>query len=280
MRFVRTLCVLLTLGAVPVHAAPDPMEQVQQGYEHAQKHDYATAIKIVTPIAETGHGMAQYFLATLYEGGFGYKPAKLGEARVWLERAAEGGLMQAQASLGDKYYDGVGLPQDFAQAMKWYKLSAAQNFAPPQNTLGEMYELGRGVPEDPRIAFSYYIKAAENGLALAQVNVGRMYATGSGVSKDNEMAIDYFLMAARQKSAAAAIWLGSAYETGSGVKKDLVQAYMWTLLANKHADLRQSPADFSSGLGAILDNLRYNMTPEQVAQAEKLAAEWKPEQKK
>lgn len=280
MRFVRTLCLLLTLGAVPVLAAPDPMEEVQRGYERAQKQDYDAAIKIVTPIAESGHGMAQYFLATLYEGGFGYRPPKLGEARVWLERAAEGGLMLAQASLGDKYYDGRGLPQDYAQAMKWYKLSAAQGFAPPQNTLGEMYELGRGVPADARIAFSYYIKAAEGGLALAQVNVGRMYAMGSGVTKDDEMAVDYFHMAANQKSAAAAIWLGSAYETGSGVKKDLVMAYMWTLIANKHADLRQSPADFASGLGAILDNLKYNMTPEQVAEAEKRAAEWKPEVKK
>lgn len=280
MHFVRTLCVLLTLSAAPVLAAADPMTEVQRGYESAQNHDYDTAIKIVTPIAESGHGMAQYFLATLYEGGFAYKPPKLGEARVWLERAAEGGLMLAQASLGDKYYDGRGVPQDYVQALKWYKLSADQGFAPPQNTLGEMYELGRGVPEDPRTAFSYYEKAAASGLALAQVNTGRMYALGSGVTKDDMRAVDYFRMAANQRSAAAAIWLGSAYETGSGVNKDLVMAYMWTLLANKNADLRQTPADFSSGLGAILDNLKYNMSPDQVARAEKLAAEWKPEPKK
>ena len=275
MRFVLILCAFIFTVIGPVHAA-DQKAEGARGLEAASKKDFDTAFKILTPLAEKGDGLAQYYLATIYEGGFGYKPPKLGEAYVWLQRAAEGGLMQAQASLGDKFYDGHGVPQDYAAALKWYRLSADQGFPPPQNTLGEMYELGRGVDEDPAAALKYYLLAADSGLARAQVNVGRMYGMGSGTAKDYETAVKYFQMAANQRNAAGAIWLGSAYETGSGVHKDRVQAYMWNLLAEKFADLRDSPANFQSGIGVILENLRYNMNSDDVARAEALAKAWTP----
>ena len=46
------------------------------------------------------------------------------------------------------YYNGQGVPQDYAQAVNWYRKAADQGDANAQRNLGNMYEDGRGVPRD------------------------------------------------------------------------------------------------------------------------------------
>jgi len=43
------------------------------------------------------------------------------------------------------YYNGEGVPQDYAVAMKWYRLAAEQGHAKAQYNLGVMYYNGEGV---------------------------------------------------------------------------------------------------------------------------------------
>ena len=40
------------------------------------------------------------------------------------------------------YYNGEGVPQDYAESVKWYRLGAEQGDADAQNNLGFMYERG------------------------------------------------------------------------------------------------------------------------------------------
>ena len=56
------------------------------------------------------------------------------------------------------------------------------------------------------------------------------------------------------------------YERGDGVPKDYVQAYMWYILGAASGAHRGS---------ARKNALAEQMTPEQIAEAEKLAQEWK-----
>ncbi len=76
----------------------------------------------------------------------------------------------------------------------------------------------------------------------------------------------WYRRAAEQEHAGARYYLGRAYVDGQGVKKDLVLAHMWLALA---ADQNYENA------GGILKWLADQMTPAQIAEAERLAREWK-----
>ena len=65
----------------------------------------------------------------------------------------------------------------------------------------------------------------------------------------------------------AQLALGESYALGEGVRQDFVQAYLWFSLAAVHGE----PAILK-----FRDMVARKMTPAQIAEAEKLAREWKP----
>ena len=94
-----------------------------------------------------------------------------------------------------------------------------------------MYYEGYGVPKDYAEAAKWTRKAADFGLFEAQFNLGLMYFNGRGVPEDYVEAAKWMRKAAEQGSASAQYLLGLDYATGDGVPKDTVTAYMWTNLA-------------------------------------------------
>ena len=46
--------------------------------------------------------------------------------------------------LGESYYNGRGVVQDFAEGIKWYKQSAEKGQVEAQETLGGLYFFGKG----------------------------------------------------------------------------------------------------------------------------------------
>jgi len=97
--------------------------------------------------------------------------------------------------------------------------------------------------------------------------MGAMYSMGQGVPKDNGEAVKWFLKAADQELAEAQYDLGVMYSIGQGVPKDYVQAYMWFDLAGEQGYLEAQN---------YRDELAKMMNPAQVAEAKRLAKEWKP----
>jgi TPR repeat protein len=77
-----------------------------------------------------------------------------------LREPAAAGDAQAQFALANRYFYGVGVPQDYSQALLWYNKSANQGFAPAQNLLGYMYQHKFGVPRDYKRALAYYRSTA------------------------------------------------------------------------------------------------------------------------
>ena len=55
-----------------------------------------------------------------------------------LRARAEQGDADAQANLGLMYYNGEGVPQDYAEAVRWFRLAAEQGDADAQYNLGVM----------------------------------------------------------------------------------------------------------------------------------------------
>ena len=275
-KFTAAFALFLLLAGAPAHAQTDGADVTNA----LAKRDYATAFKILTPLAEAGDDQACLLLSTLEGGGFGYATPHTDAALKWLTCAANGGNREAQMTLGDRYNDGLWTKQDYTEAAKWYRKAADQRLAPAQVVLGQMYQLGRGVGEDQKEALKLYLTAAGQGLALAQTDVGIMYATGLGTTRDIPTAIKYFRLAADQYDVQAAIWLGSAYETGAGVQKDLTIAYMWNLIGQKNADTKaRGPMPvmpLPTGFAVILDNLGRKMTPAEIQLAHQMAERWKP----
>ncbi len=91
-----------------------------------------------------------------------------------------------------------------------------------------------------------------------------------GGLQDYEEAILSYRRAADQGDARAQYNLGEMYMLGRGVPQDYTQAYVWVALAAAHGDEKAT---------GIRDYLESVMTPEQIAEAQRLAREWKPKGK-
>jgi TPR repeat protein len=96
-----------------------------------------------------------------------------------------------------------------------------------------------------------------------------MYRHGDGVPQDYDEALKWFRMAASQGHASSQSNLGFMYRDGEGVPQDYVQAHMWFNLAAVATKDRYMIAKYR-------DELAEKMTPAQIAEAQKLAREWKP----
>jgi len=107
---------------------------------------------------------------------------------------------------------------------------------------------------------------AEQGDTSAQNNLGLMYGNGQGVPQDYQEAVRWFRLAAEQGFALAKNNLGAMYIDGKGVSTDYIQAYLWMTLA---AEQGFGPAK------ELLETLQKKMTPDQIAEAQRLAREWK-----
>ena len=111
---------------------------------------------------------------------------------------------------------------------------------------------------------------AEQGEAEAQWFLGSMYYQGKGVPQDDQEAVRWYWQAADQGDAYAQNTLGYMYEHGRGVPRNYVRAYMWASLAAAQGD-----EDAAQGL----EKLEKKMTPDRIAEAQRLARKWKPKGK-
>jgi TPR repeat protein len=109
--------------------------------------------------------------------------------------------------------------------------------------------------------------ADQGGNAIAQYNLGLMYAQGRGVPENQAEALKWFRLAADRGNIDAQTRLGLMYRFGQAVPQDYVRAHMWFSLAAVQGGVSgQAPAREISKL----------MTPAQIAEAQKLAHEWRP----
>ncbi|RXK53111.1 sel1 repeat family protein [Oleiharenicola lentus] len=110
----------------------------------------------------------------------------------------------------------------------------------------------------------WYHRAAEQGNADAQNMLGVIYGDGNGVKKDSTLAVNWFLKAAENRNRFAQENLGMHYWEGVGVPRNLVESFAWFSAAGD---------DASYLVKKWLKKLRSEMTPEQIAEATKLARE-------
>ncbi len=125
-------------------------------------------------------------------------------------------------------------------------------------------------PDDAVSALREVRPLAEQGYADAQFKLGSLYHQGWGVPQDYREAAKWFRKAAEQHHVFAQVNLGAMYAEGvqGVIPKDYPQALMWFIYAAAQGDMEALQ---------FRDHLALTMTPAQIAEAQKLAREFKPE---
>jgi TPR repeat protein len=253
--------------------------------------DPVEATKWFRMAAEQGNEVAYEPLAAIYESeadsteaiklfreaaGRGYVTAQF----LAIREKAEKGDPEAEWKLGKIFGGGQansdagpGVPVDYDVSEKWYRKAAEQGFVQAQYGLAMCLCMhGDDGKAHKNEGIIWLRKAAQNGFADAQEELAVCYLGASAfwdkvVPKDPVEAVKWVSKAAEQGDANAQGILGDCYFHGKGTTEDYVLAYKWVNLAEAH--------------GSIDELLRLSwierfMTPEQIAQGQQLAREFKP----
>ena len=119
---------------------------------------------------------------------------------------------------------------------------------------------------DYETALREWRKLAQKGDVESQYYLGTLYERGIGVAQNYTEAAKWYQRAAARGDADAKNNLGALYINGNGVPQDYVQAHMWfNLAAAEDNQSAKENRDFTA----------QQMTPEDLAKAEKLAEQWR-----
>jgi len=83
---------------------------------------------------------------------------------------------EEQFAMGDRYYNGDGVEQEYKQAVYWYTQAAQQGHADAQRNLALCYAKGKGVELDYKKAAHWLAQAVKHGSAQVQSNPGYFFA--------------------------------------------------------------------------------------------------------
>jgi TPR repeat protein len=288
----------LELGTAYAAGSKEVPAKPAEGYRWIQK------------AAEQGLPEAQEAVGRMLLFGIGV-PADPRAAMGWYEKAALQGRAEAQGRLAGFYHEGISVPQDFARALDWYRKAAAQGDGESMYNLGIIYAEGQGQARDFLVAGQWFNKAAEHGYGFgvpdryqeavrwaeqvekyrpaadngdpeAQYRLAALLygpqARARNVPHDSERAIKLYRTAAAKGHAQAMYALGVIYQgkiaDDGFIFTDYVKAHMWynlaasRLPAGRERDQAARDRDFLA---------RYRLTPEELAEAQRLAREWEPE---
>jgi len=168
-------------------------------------------------------------------------------------------LYGADLQAGKRAYE----QKDYGSAMKTLAPLAQQGNVDAEVFLGKMYMLGQGVPKDADLALKWFRAAADQGNAAGEFFLGAMYLLPA---KDVPQGLRWLRLSAEQGTPDAQLLLGMAYLKGTDAPHDLIEADMWLRLAASQGD-NFAPSQ--------CERAEQQMTPDQIAKARTLVAEWK-----
>jgi len=176
---------LATLTVVATIAAPAAAAGVKDGVDAWQRGDYAAAVAIWRPLAESGDGDAAFNLAQAYKLGRGV-PTDLGQAKIWYGKAAQAGHVQGAANYGLLLFqDG-----DRRSAMPWIAKASAAGDPRAQYVYGTALFNGDLAARDWPKAYALMTRAAAAGLPQATTSLSQMdqYMSADDRQKGLQMA--------------------------------------------------------------------------------------------
>lgn len=191
-----------------------------------------------------------------------------------LFRRAQNGDNDACFNLGECFFYGRGVSQDYAKAIHWYTQSSDRGDCSSQKKLADCYYLGQGTDRNLAKAAMRYEQAAEQGDYDSQKALIRCYAIGgTGLMPDRRRAEYYskrydipiedgtsnsLMKRAQNGDPEAQFTLGNMYLRGTGIEQDYEKAIYWLKMAAQkgHAAAQYNVACcYYSGTGVPEDKI-------------------------
>jgi len=253
-------------------------------HEHA---NITEAAKWFLLAAEQSHAEAQIKIGEMHADGLGVLQ-DTAAAVNWFKLAAEQGHAKGMYGLALSYLNPEikGIPKDKVQGHMWLNLAAsygdrsagrdrdgfaenmtAESILRAQILARNWRPKDGGKQKTNKDAVALRIDA-ERGDDVAQWKLGEMYRSGRDFLQDFQEAMTWYTRAANHGNAAAQYALGSIYTEATGVPQNYVAGHMWLNLAAAGGHHLAFKAR---------NDLTELMTSDQVAEAQRLAREWKPE---
>ena len=170
-----------------------PIESVTQSKSVISSKDYAALLTRLSAsdgsglpklkrLAEQGYAPAQNDLGKLFEAGDLGLTKDFASARLWTERAAKSGVVEAMHRMGLYHYYGQGGAQNPVLAAQWFRRAAERGMLDSQYNLAQLYETGLGVTANSTEAYRWYLIAAQSGdqEALKKVAVLKALVASDG----------------------------------------------------------------------------------------------------
>ena len=159
--------------------------------------------------------------------------------------AANSGNADSQNQLGDAYYDGIGVEQDYIQALEWYLRAAKQGHGIAQYNVAYAYANGIGTQKNTSEAIKWYGKSADQGIALAEYVLAKMFIGGQYLEQDLTKGLDLLHKASNQGLDLAQYDLGTIYLEGKIVVPDVNKGISFLVLS---AEQGNKDAQYNLGL--------------------------------
>lgn len=128
-------------------------------------------------------------------------------------------------TLGQLYYFGQHVEQDFRKALDYYKdIVEMDKSGIVSFHIGTMNYEGLGISKNIENSFKYFKLSAENGYSLGQVMLAQAYLCGEGTEQDDNKAVYWYEQASLKGNSLAQYKLGMIYyygeDNGLNIKKD------------------------------------------------------------
>jgi TPR repeat protein len=200
------------------------------------RKDPLKAVQWYKRAAALGDTPAMYKLGMILLKGLLGQQASLGEAMIWLQRAADKADEENPHALHElaQIYEyapaGGKVIQDQGYALQLYQQAAKFGYRSSQTRLGKAYEYGHlGCQIDNRSSIHWYSKAAAQEDHEAELALSGWYLTGSQgiLTASDQEAYLWARKAALAELPKAEFAMGYFSETGIGCPKSLEDAKRW-----------------------------------------------------
>lgn len=141
---------------------------------------------------------------------------------------------QAEDSLND---------EDYHKASEYFKKAEKLGSTDASYLLGDTFYFGEGVVQDYQKAAQYYHNAGDQH-AEALFSLGSLYMTGSGVTENSQIGVDFYTQAADLEHPLAQYTLGYLYESGdfNALEPDIYMAMAWYQISCENGETQSCDA--------------------------------------
>ena len=187
---------LVAAALIGLLVTPASAQSVKAGIEAWQKADYSGAVSIWRPLADAGDADAQFNLGQAYRLGRGV-PIDLSVAKVFFERAARTGHLDASTTLGLLLFQNG----EQAQGLKWLRQAADQGEPRALLVYGTALYNGDGVTQDRVLGYAFVSRAASQGLGPAKDTLEQLDQLISAADRQQALALAHMKVKASPPTA-------------------------------------------------------------------------------